>query len=263
VFKDLTGNTFTWDDCKLDSSGYKITVQTEGNSMPLPIQKISQGTFSVLSIVGLIYVFLEKKYPEITDAEILVKQQAIVIIDEIDAHLHPVWQQKIVTILRKIFENCQLIITAHSPMVVAGCKEDEVSVMRDERDENNVITGFKIFQFREDFIGVPIENLYKKIFDVEERDPEYQRYTAMQPFISEMNEERKKLEKKSQDVSLDEKDERRLKQLKDDIYYAEKVKESQENVQTISTLEDENIALKITVESLQKELQDFKGTETK
>jgi predicted ATPase len=259
VFVDLTGNTFKWNNCESDSNGsYRITVLTEGSTTPLAIQKISQGTFSVLSMVGLIYLFLKKKYPELKDEE-LVKEQAIIIIDEIDAHLHPLWQQKIVGIIRGIFENCQFIITAHSPMVVAGCKEDEVAVMRDERDENNNITGFMVYQFKEDFIGTPIDILYKKIFQVEEKDPQYQHYIAMQPFIGEMAEEKQALENKHQAEDLSAPETKRLKQLAEDLYYADKIKEKQGLKHSASMLESENIALKITVDTLKQKMDEIEN----
>lgn len=263
VFLQLTGNRFKWQNCEADTNGsYKITVLTEGSKTPLAIQKISQGTFSVLSMVGLIYLFLKKKYPGLQDQE-LVKQQAIIVIDEIDAHLHPLWQQKIAGIIRGIFYNCQFIITAHSPMIVAGCKEDEVSVMRDERDESNNISSFMVYQFKEDFIGTSIETLYNRIFEVENKDQQYVRYTAMQPFLVEMTEEKKTLENKQETALLTDAETLRLKQLSDDLYYAGKVKEKQKNEYQSSVLESENTALKITVESLNQRIKEITNSTEK
>ncbi|MFW2080140.1 AAA family ATPase [Acinetobacter guillouiae] len=47
-----------------------------------------------------------------------LKGRGIVLIDEIELHLHPSWQQKIILILRKSFPNIQFIITTHSPHVI-------------------------------------------------------------------------------------------------------------------------------------------------
>ncbi len=104
VFRKLTHRDFGWNDIKPteDRSSYIITVTSEGNQHPLPLQKVSQGTLSVLSIIGLIFHYLTLRYPTVTRSE-LSKQQAIVVIDEIDAHLHPGWQQKIIGILRRNF----------------------------------------------------------------------------------------------------------------------------------------------------------------
>ncbi len=259
VFLELTGSKFNWNNCEADPNGsYKITVITEGSSTPLAIQKISQGTFSVLSMVGLIYLFLKKKYPSFEDKEIVL-QQAIIIIDEIDAHLHPLWQQKIVNIIRGIFANCQFIITAHSPMVVAGCKEDEVSVMRDNRDDENNMIGFTVYQFKEDFIGTSIEMLYSKIFGVEEKDQQYLRYTAMQPFVKEMAEEKLELERKLKTETLTTLHISRLKQLSEDLYYSSKLNGSQDGKRSITMLESENYELKITIQSLEQKILKLKN----
>ena len=51
---------------------------------------------------------------------------AIVLIDEIDVHLHPDWQRKIVRALERLFPVCQFIATTHSPFVIQGVREDEV-----------------------------------------------------------------------------------------------------------------------------------------
>lgn len=250
VFRELTGNDFKWHGCESDLNGsFKITVVTDGSPYPIPIQKISQGTFSVLSIIGLIYVFLRKKYGKTIKDEDLVQKQAIVVIDEIDAHLHPLWQQKIINIIRRIFCGCQFIITAHSPLVVAGCKEDEVAVMRDEKKDKNP-SGFSIYQFREDFIGSSIESLYNKIFEVEGKDQQYLQYTAMQPFAGHMNAEKEKLEKKMQTSNLLPEEEKTLKQLQEDLYYMEKAKTKFDEKSNLITVSSENARLKATIQQL-------------
>lgn len=50
----------------------------------------------------------------------------IVIIDEMEQHLHPRWQLKIVQLLRTIFPQIQFIIATHSPLVISGCKDTPI-----------------------------------------------------------------------------------------------------------------------------------------
>jgi len=50
----------------------------------------------------------------------------IVLVDEIDLHLHPKWQRVIVSKLRKLFPNIQFIFTTHSPTMVQGASEDSI-----------------------------------------------------------------------------------------------------------------------------------------
>ena len=49
---------------------------------------------------------------------------AVVLIDEIDAHLHPRWQREIVNKMRKVFPNVQFIMTTHSPFIIQGASDD-------------------------------------------------------------------------------------------------------------------------------------------
>ncbi|HET7500861.1 MAG TPA: AAA family ATPase, partial [Kofleriaceae bacterium] len=52
--------------------------------------------------------------------------EGIVLVDELDLHLHPTWQTEIVAGLKATFPRMQFIVTTHSPLVLAGCRADEV-----------------------------------------------------------------------------------------------------------------------------------------
>jgi predicted ATP-dependent endonuclease of OLD family len=45
---------------------------------------------------------------------------ALVLIDEVDAHMHPRWQQVLVRRLKQVFPNVQFIASTHSPLIVGG-----------------------------------------------------------------------------------------------------------------------------------------------
>jgi predicted ATP-binding protein involved in virulence len=55
----------------------------------------------------------------------------VVLIDEIDLHLHPKWQRSVVMSLERTFSNCQFIITTHSPQVVGELPPEAVLLLRD------------------------------------------------------------------------------------------------------------------------------------
>jgi predicted ATP-binding protein involved in virulence len=57
--------------------------------------------------------------------------KAIVLIDEIDVHLHPKWQRKIVPALEELFPNCQFIATTHSPFVIQSVRSDSDLLLLD------------------------------------------------------------------------------------------------------------------------------------
>ena len=234
-------------------AGFKIDVITEGNENPMPIQKASQGTLSVLAIFGLIYNYLKSVFPGVKEED-LPSQPAIVFIDEIDAHLHPSWQQKIIGLLREHFPNVQFIVTAHSPLVVAGCKEGEVAVLRKDK------SGFVVNVFEQDFIGYEARELYEKVFAIEEKDDSYLYYNALYPFRGEIEEEIKQLEKEKAAAgkTFSKEKEKKLNQLYDDLYYAKKANEKFEEKQEYSRLLMENRKLKAKIKKMESGAQAVK-----
>ena len=77
------------------------------------------------------------RYP---DSDNPLEEPAIVLIDEIDLHLHPSWQRKLIGFLSDIFKNTQFIATAHSPLVVqaAGDAGANVVLLKREGDQTVV-----------------------------------------------------------------------------------------------------------------------------
>src|SRR5690606_6386589 len=88
-----------------------------------------------------------------------LKSEGIVLIDEIEAHLHPKWQRKIIPILREIFPNIQFFITTHSPQVISSIESSKIFPM-----ENFTVTKFN-FKTK----GVDINTLLHSVFNTNER----------------------------------------------------------------------------------------------
>ncbi len=95
---------------KIDTGSMEISVETDGGRVPL--EAVSQGTASVLCWIGT----LIQRCSETRKTD----QAALLLIDEIDAHMHPKWQQSFVDAFREQFPNVQIIATTHSPFVVAN-----------------------------------------------------------------------------------------------------------------------------------------------
>lgn len=98
----------------------------------------------------------------------------IVLIDEIELHLHPKWQRFIISNLSKIFPNIQFIITTHSPQIISGINNDQLFILKDGevlkstssiqgRDSNGILE--EIFQTpkRPQDITDLINKVYKAI----------------------------------------------------------------------------------------------------
>jgi hypothetical protein len=232
VVRELTDSSFAFDRVAREGRNrFTLYVQTEGSEgRALPIQKASQGTASVIALVGLIYDFLKSLRQD--GAPEVCKRTGIVIIDEVDAHLHPVWQHKLVAILRDRFPAVQFIVTAHNPIVVAGCLEDEVSVLRKDPQR-----GFTLVQFPNDFIGWQTEDIYRKVFEIESPDASFAHYDALRPFKGEMQAEGKALAEKP---TRNDDEEHRLELIEQQLLYIDKVEQSRQSRLSQEELEREN-----------------------
>lgn len=92
------------------------------------IDDLSDGMKSVFTIIGEMLFRFSMPYMELDtiDIKAVLNTEAIVLIDEIDCHLHPKWQLGIIPSLRELFPNVQYIITTHAPLVVSSVYPDEV-----------------------------------------------------------------------------------------------------------------------------------------
>ena len=112
---------------EIDPRTRKVLVETDDGV--IPIESVSQGTTSLVSWVG---VLLERLYEVFGDSPDVdpTGRFAIVLIDEIDAHMHPVWQQGIVPALSDLFPKIQFIATTHSPLIVGGMEHRQVARLK-------------------------------------------------------------------------------------------------------------------------------------
>ena len=214
------------------TASFTIMVQPEDANITLPIQKISQGTFSILAICCLIYNYLEA-IPQ-SEPDVL-KRKAIVIIDELDAHIHPSWQRKLIMIFRKNFPNVQFIISAHSPMLVEGCRANEVSVLRRTTD-----CKFKIETISRSLIGSSLENIYSLIFEVENKDFAMLRYKELAPHLENFKKELDILLNKGDSLSTVE--DNRIMELQDIIVHIDVSEKAFENLEIKKEKESQSIS---------------------
>ena len=101
------------------SRQYKDIVYSE-NGQILPISCLSAGYQSILWMIMDISYRLVTLNPGKHD---LMGSKGIVLIDEIDMHLHPKWQWNIIEALKSVFPNIQFIIATHSPIIISSCKD--------------------------------------------------------------------------------------------------------------------------------------------
>ncbi|MFN8352901.1 MAG: ATP-binding protein [Spirosomataceae bacterium] len=83
------------------------------------------------------------RYP---DSENPLAEPAVVLVDEIDLHLHPEWQRKIIGYLSNIFKKTQFIVTAHSPLLVQSAEEVNLVMLEKDGDRISIRQEFDTFQ---------------------------------------------------------------------------------------------------------------------
>lgn len=88
------------------------------------LEALSSGYQAVLALALDILSVLRRGWEDASSAE------GIVLIDEIDAHLHPRWKMRIIQRLREVFPRLQFIATSHEPLTLRGLDRDEVAVLK-------------------------------------------------------------------------------------------------------------------------------------
>ena len=99
------------------------------DDMPLPVAQLSDGERGLLAMVFDLTRRLTQANPEMEDPA--AEAEAVVLIDEIELHLHPGWQRQIVRNLTETFPKCQFIVTTHSPQVIGEVENDRIQIIAD------------------------------------------------------------------------------------------------------------------------------------
>lgn len=103
-----------------------MSIDKDGNS--LNVDQLSQGEKSLMALVGDLARRLAMMNPTLENP---LHGDGIVLIDEVDMHLHPKWQRSLVGRLTKTFPNCQFVLTTHSPLVISDSADLLVYLLDD------------------------------------------------------------------------------------------------------------------------------------
>lgn len=93
-------------------------LMTNSEGTNLQIDQLSGGYKAVLSVIADIAKRLSMANP--------LEEEAVILIDELELHLHPKWQKEIVDDLKRTFPNCQFIISTHSPFIIQSLNAEEL-----------------------------------------------------------------------------------------------------------------------------------------
>jgi predicted ATP-binding protein involved in virulence len=103
---------------------------SNGSPQVLELEQLSDGYRNLLAVVLDFARRLAQAHP---NWENPLEAPGILLIDEIELHLHPGWQQSVIPNLRTVFPNTQLILTTHSPQVLTTVRKEHVHVITAHR----------------------------------------------------------------------------------------------------------------------------------
>ncbi|AHG41572.1 ATP-binding protein [Pseudomonas syringae CC1557] len=106
----------------------RLHMAIDKDGQTLNVSQLSQGEKSMMALVGDIARRLAMMNPALENP---LHGNGIVLIDEVDLHLHPKWQRSLIAQLTTTFPNCQFLLTTHSPLVISDSKDVLVYVMDD------------------------------------------------------------------------------------------------------------------------------------
>jgi hypothetical protein len=102
----------------------------------VPVRDLSLGYRTLMAWVVDLAARMFARYP---NSENPLAEPAICLVDEIDLHLHPKWQRKLIGYLDQRFPNTQFIVTAHSPLVVQAAENANIAVL-ERHDGDDFVT---------------------------------------------------------------------------------------------------------------------------
>lgn len=110
--------------------GEVVVVMAEHGAQPFA--NLSDGQRCMLAMVGDIAQKAAKLNPQF-GSQVLFETPGVVLIDELDLHLHPRWQRRVISDLRRTFPKIQFICTTHSPQLIGQVKSEEI-ILLDNRE---------------------------------------------------------------------------------------------------------------------------------
>src|SRR5690606_31684293 len=134
----------------------------------LDLTQVSDGERSLLAMMIDLCRRLVLANPELDDP---LQGAGVVLIDEIELHLHPQWQREIVEKLRRTFPRIQFILTTHSPFVVQTLRPGELRLLGENLDD-------EALQDPGEYANRGLEEVATKVMGIEEPNV-VPRYTQM------------------------------------------------------------------------------------
>lgn len=132
-----------------------------GEMVRIPINQLSDGYKSTISLVADIAYRMAVLNPQLL-GDVCKETDGIVVIDEVDLHLHPSWQQRILGDLTAIFPKVQFIVSTHAPAVIGAVKSENMILL-----DNG-----EVFAPSGEVHGKDVNTIISSVMHTTERPPE-------------------------------------------------------------------------------------------
>jgi predicted ATP-binding protein involved in virulence len=149
---------------RIDSKTGRFAVNSKdptGADIRLHLDQLSDGYQVMLGVVMDFSLRLALANPPRTQADKVLDTEAIMLIDEVDLHLHPLWQQRVIPDLQRTFPKTQFIMTTHSPQVATTVPSQSLRILKDG----------KLFVVPAGTEGAEAERLLVDVFGAPARSP--------------------------------------------------------------------------------------------
>ena len=116
---------------------FVVSVKAEtGKPETLSLDQLSGGYRIMLAIAADLARRMAQGNPHLDDP---LASEAVVLIDEVDLHLHPRWQQRVLTDLTETFPNAQFVVSTHSPQVLTTVRPERIVELH--RQDGHIVAG--------------------------------------------------------------------------------------------------------------------------
>lgn len=180
---------------RVDAAKFDIVLSTPSGE--IPYEYLSSGFRSCLSILFGVIKEIEYRF---NDDPVEIKDfDGVIVIDELELHLHPAWQVRIAGILLDVFPKAQFIVTTHSPHIVQSAEPNQIIALREAgTEQDNAISpsprfGYKGWSVEEvlmDVMGMPDvhSSLYRSKLEEFDRALENEDTAGAERAFSDLNE---------------------------------------------------------------------------
>ena len=126
-FAKITGTDDADVQFNLDTHRLDIITKEGDKQEIIPMSFLGDGYKGALGMIGDIAYRMAILNPQLLDN--VLQTPGVVLIDEVDLHLHPKWQQRILGDLTEIFPNVQFIVSTHAPMVINSVRKENIIML--------------------------------------------------------------------------------------------------------------------------------------